>query len=40
MKNKSQKKMLNKRGPKIEPWGTTNKISSRDLCLRFAEVLI
>lgn len=29
MKNKSQKNMLNKRGPKIDPWGTPNKISSQ-----------
>ena len=39
MKNKSRKKMLNKRGPKIDPWGTPNKISSHELYAEFILVL-
>ena len=29
--NKSQKNELDKRGARIDPWGTPNKISSNDL---------
>ena len=39
MKNKSHKKMLNKRGPKIDPWGTLCKISSHELYAEFILVL-
>ena len=39
MKNKSHKKILNKRGPKIDPWGTPSKISSHDLHAEFILVL-
>ena len=31
MKNKSHKKVLNKIGPKIDPWETPKKISSHEL---------
>ena len=31
IKNKSNKKLLNKRGPKTDPWGIPNKISSHEL---------
>ena len=39
MKNKSQKNMLNKRGPKIDPCGHPNKISSHELNSDFILVL-
>ena len=39
MKNKSHKNMLNKRSPKIDPWGTPNKISSHELNSKFIFVL-
>ena len=39
MKNKSHKKILNKRGPKIVPYGTPNKASSHDLNSEFVLVL-
>ena len=35
MKNKSNKKLLNKRGPKTDPWGIPNKISSHELYAEF-----
>ena len=35
MKNKSHKKILNKRGPKIDPGGTPNKIYSHELNSEF-----
>ena len=31
MKNKSHRKMLNKKDPKIEPWETPNTISAQEL---------
>ena len=31
MKKRTHKNVLNKRGPKIDPWGTPNKISSHQL---------
>ena len=48
MKNNSHKHMLNKRGPKSDPWGTPNKISSHELyaefililCLRFVQIVL
>ena len=39
MKNKSYKKMLNKTGPKTNPRGTPNKISSHELYAEFILVL-
>ena len=39
MKNKSHKNMLNKRGTKIDSWGTPNKISSHELKSEFIFVL-
>ena len=39
MKNKSHKKIFNKRGPKIDPWGTPNKISSNELYVGFILIL-
>ena len=39
MKNKSHKKLLNKRGRKIDPWGTPNKISSHGLYAKYILVL-
>ena len=39
MKNKLYKNMLNKRGPKIDPWGTSNKIFSHELNSEFILVL-
>ena len=36
---KSHKKLLNKRDPKIDPWGTPNKISSHELYAEFILVL-
>ena len=35
MKNKSHTKMLDKRGPKTDPWVTPNKISSHELYVEF-----
>ena len=34
-KKKSLKKILNKIGPKIEPWGTSDITVSNSLCLSF-----
>ena len=39
MKNKSHKKVLNKIGPKIDPWETPKKISSHELYTEFALAL-
>ena len=39
MKNKPHENMLNKRGPKIDPGGTPNKISSHELNSEFILVL-
>ena len=38
MKHKLHKKMLNKGGPKIDRWGTPNKISSHELYAEFVQV--